>query len=126
MFPKVLPLCKIGCVTQGRSPFPLFTWPKIGIGAPTMTALPTAFLIFSSFHRSGSSDPYCLVKVDDEVVARYVVSSQQGVGRGRDPGRRASASQGAENAAPPEGVCPSGFKGTACALTSWVRHWGRH
>lgn len=57
-----------------------------------MADLPTSNLISFS-HRSGSSDPYCLVKVDDEVVARYVVS---GVGRGRDPGRRTSASQGTE------------------------------
>lgn len=27
-------------------------------------------LLTSSFRRSGSSDPYCIVKVDDEVVAR--------------------------------------------------------
>lgn len=74
-----------------------FSRPKVGIGALTMVGLPTVFLIFFS-HRSGSSDPYCLVKVDDEVVARYVVSRQQGMGRGRDPGRRTSASQGAENA----------------------------
>lgn len=55
------------CVTRGRSLPSLYT--EGGLGPPTVAASQPPSLN-PLFCRSGSSDPYCIVKVDDEVVAR--------------------------------------------------------
>lgn len=86
-----------------------------------MAGLPTSSLISSS-HRSGSSDPYCLVKVDDEVVARCVVS-RVWAGEGTEE-REPVLSRGAGSITPPleGGGVLSGFKGAAYVLASRVLH----